>query len=320
MADWLKRLEEKPKYEDFPSSGGTEILRNKLYKYTSISKNDKINLLLSTPNIENIKYTKKNLLWQHLNFTDESLNPLRDQNFIRSIDAQVYVSNWQYEKFRYVYQIPTDNAYVIKNAIDQIEFKKREKTEKIKLIYTSTPWRGLDVLLESFNNLNRDDVELHVYSSTIIYGSGFANYVGNKYDELFEIAKNMKNVKYFGYASNEDVIKALQECHIFAYPSIFEETSCLAMIEAGAAGCDLVTTNLGALLETGSTYAKMLEMKNDRYSLVSSYTKFLNDAIDNYWSKSNQNLLKEQSEFYNKYYNWELIVPKWEKLFNELSN
>jgi glycosyltransferase involved in cell wall biosynthesis len=245
---------------------------------------------------------------------------LENPYFIKSVDAQIYVSHWQYEKFRQVYKVPTDNSYVIKNAINNIEFIKKPKNEKIKLVYISTPWRGLDVLIKSFEMLNRDDVELDVYSSVIIYGDGFASAVGDRYEELFKKAKSTKNINYKGYASNEEIIKSLQESHIFAYPSTFEETSCLSMIEAGAAGCELVTTDLGALFETGSEYAKMIPMQYNKIALVEKYTKVLNESIDNYWNKENQNRLKEQSDFYNKYYSWEKRKDEWNALLEKVSN
>ena len=46
--------------------------------------------------------------------------------------------------------------------------------------------------------------------------------------------------------------------HIFAYPSIWHETSCIAAIEAMAAGCEIVTTNLGALYETCSPFGRFI--------------------------------------------------------------
>jgi glycosyltransferase involved in cell wall biosynthesis len=318
MADWLQRIQE-PK-QQVPAKGGSEILKEKLYKYTNIEKLDNINLLLSTPDFEKIKFTKKNIIWQHLNYIDESLQNLKDPSFMKAIDAQVYVSNWQYEKFRYVYQITTENSYVIKNAIDPIDFVKRPKGDKLKLIYTSTPFRGLDVLLDSFELLNRDDIELDVYSSTLVYGSGYARHVGDQYQDLFDRAKSMKNVNYMGYSTNEEIHKAVQKANIFAYPSTFEETCCLAMIEAGAAGCEMVTTNLGALFETGSEYAKMIPIQSTKEQLVKNYSNALKDSIDNYWDKKNQDRLKEQSDFYNKYYDWNKRKDEWNILLEKVSN
>lgn len=313
MADWLQRKEMKP------AMGGTEILREGLYKYTNINEYDNINLLLCTPDYSKIKFTKKNILWQHLSYSDESLAPMRDATFMKSIQASVYVSNWQIEKFRYLFQIPVENSYVIKNAIEPIEFIEKPKGDKLKLIYTSTPFRGLSVLLDVFEKLNRDDIELDVYSSTAVYGTGYQNYHAGIWDDLFDRARAMDGVNYMGYANNEDIHKALQQAHIFSYPSIFEETACLAMIEAGAAGCDLVTTNLGALYETGSEYAKMVPIKANEIDLINTYAAALNETIDNYWDKSNQDRLKEQSNFYNKYYNWELRAKQWNRFFEEVA-
>jgi glycosyltransferase involved in cell wall biosynthesis len=315
MADWLQRIAGEMK----PAMGGTELMIQALKKHTKFSEYENINLISSTPNIDKVRYTKKNLLWQHLSYTDETLAPLKDPVFNKAIDAFVYVSHWQHEKFRYVYQVPVHNSYVIKNAIEPIEFKPKAKDGKLKLIYASTPFRGLDVLLDSFEMLNRDDIELDVYSSTIVYGTGYQNHTGNAYDALFDRARNMKNVNYKGYAPNEDVRKAMQEAHILAYPSIFEETSCLVMLEAGAAGCDMVTTNLGALYETGSEYAKMIPIQATKEDLAVKYAKALNEAIDNYWNKSNQEMLKKQSDFYNKFYSWERRAKEWNELFEKLS-
>lgn len=317
MADWLQRIVEDKAVK--PAKGGSELLRDGLYKHTKIAEYENINLLLSTPNINNVRFTKKNLLWQHLNYIDESLAPLRDNSFIKTIDSFVYVSHWQYEKFRYLFQVPTHNAHVIKNAIEPIEFIQKSKEGKLKLIYASTPFRGLDVLLDAFEILNRDDVELDVYSSTLMYGSGYQAAYANLYENLFNRAKSMKNVNYHAYAENNVIRKAMQDAHILAYPSIFEETSCLVMIEAGAAGCDMVTTNLGALLETGSEYAKMIPVQSDKEVLVVKYAKALNEAIDNYWDKGNQEKLKEQSDFYNQNYSWELRAKEWNSLFEQLS-
>lgn len=296
--------------------GGEDIMLANLAKYVDLEKYN-VNIINSKCRKELIDLDKRNILWQHVPANQQAVMGIRDKYFNRMLDAYVYVSHWQHEKFRYIHQIPLENAYVIKNAIDSIEFIEKPK-DKIKLIYTSMPYRGLTILLDAFEALNRDDVDLDVYSSTTIYGKEYVEYEGDKYDELFERAKNMKNVNYMGYAPHEDVIKALQEAHIFAYPCIFEETACLSMIEAGAAGCNLVVTNVGGLPETGSVYANLVPIQADEDLLVKNYAEALNETIDNYWSESNQELLKEQSNFYNKHYGWETRKHEWIKLLESL--
>jgi glycosyltransferase involved in cell wall biosynthesis len=180
------------------------------------------------------------------------------------------------------------------------------------------PYRGLNILLDAFELLNRDDVELDVYSSNIIYGKEYAEHVKNSYDDLFERAENMKNVNYKGYAPNDKIIEALQGSHVFAYPCMFEETSCLSMIEAAAAGCNLVVTNIGGLAETGSVFATLVPIQADEKILVQNYAKALNETIDSYWSDENQAHIREQSAFYNKYYSWEKRANEWVKLLDEL--
>jgi len=296
--------------------GGEDIMLAKLAKHVNLEKYN-VNIINSKCRKEFIDLDKRNVLWQHVPADQQAVMGIKDKYFNRMIDAYVYVSHWQHEKFRYIHQIPLENAYVIKNAIDPIEFVEKPK-DKIKLIYTSMPYRGLTILLDAFEALDRDDVELDVYSSNTIYGKEYVEHVGDEYDALFERARNMKNVNYIGYVPHEDVIKALQQAHIFSYPCIFEETACLSMIEAGAAGCNLVTTNVGGLPETGSVYANMIPIQADEDILIRNYSNALNETIDNYWSNENQALLKEQSDFYNIHYGWETRKHEWVKLLDSL--
>jgi hypothetical protein len=92
-----------------------------------------------------------------------------------------------------------------------------------------------------------------------------------------------------------------------------EETSCIAMMEAGAAGCKMVATNIGALFETGSEFAHLMPMQADKDTLVINYAKALSQAIDECKGFKGD---ERQSEFYNTHYAWSQRVPQWEQLFN----
>lgn len=296
--------------------GGSEIIYNNILKY--VKNIDDINLILSVCDFNLLNPNKPNVLLQELSYDQQNVMLMNNSEFVKAIDYFVYVSHWQYEKFRYIFKIPEKKSIIIKNAIDPIIYKKREKQDKLKLIYTSTPWRGLNVLLKSFELLNRDDVELHIYSSVKIYGDAFSKQEEEKYKPLFDKAKNMKNVIYHGYDTNENIKKNLVTSNIFTYPCIFEETSCISAIEAGMSGCNIVCTNFGALYETCTEFADYVPYNSDLQYLSKIFSIKLNEVIDNYWREENQNKLKKQAEYFNTFYTWKKRTLEWEQFITSI--
>jgi glycosyltransferase involved in cell wall biosynthesis len=294
--------------------GGTEILYNNLLKHAGFSWQDRVNLMVSACRPELIDSDRVNVVWQHLAYDQAAVIGMAyPQEFINQVDHFVYVSNWQLNEFKNRFAIEHCNNRVIPNAIDPIEYVSKPQ-DRIRLIYTSMPNRGLEILLNAFDIINRNDVELVVYSSDIIYGMGYARSVDH--EQLFYRCKKHPNIVYKGYAMNQAVRKALQSAHILAYPSIYEETSCLAAIEAGAAGCEIVTTNLGALPETCGPWATMTDYRygDSLQELSHRYADVLNTAINNYSNQSAQ----QQSNWFNQRYSWHTRTQQWKDFFNSI--
>ena len=297
--------------------GGSELVYLNILKY--VKHIDKINLILSTCDPKYIDPNKPNVILQELAYDQQAVQLMAEPQFTDLIDKFVFVSHWQYERFRRIFNVDPNKSVVIRNAIDPIEYKPRQKMDKLKLIYTSTPWRGLNVLLKAFELLERDDVELHIYSSVRIYGDSFAQATQKKYEPLFQKAREMKNVIYHGYAKNEEVRRAVAESHIYTYPSIFEETSCIAAIEAGAAGCKMVCVSYGALPETCLGFSDFVLYSSDYRKLAEVYAEKLNQVINDYWSYDTQMRLEQQTYCFNQYYCWENVTKEWEELIDKIS-
>lgn len=292
--------------------GGSELLHNNLIKYTGRDWEEQINLILSFTDPRFLDPKRVNVIWQHL-YTDQgAAQGMAYYQFTSQVDHYVYVSNWQLEQFRNDFNIDHLSNHVIKNAIEPIEFKEKPR-DKIKLIYTSMPDRGLEVLLEAWRIMNRTDAELIIYSSNIIYGKSYSDARRGQYDELFHACKTTPGITYKGFAMNKAVRKALQEAHILAYPSIFPETSCLAAIEAGAAGCKIVTTDYGALPETCGNWAVHVPHSYNIKDLTENYADVLNKAIDSYWTESYN--IQDQSQWFNNYYSWTNRSQEWKEFF-----
>ena len=299
--------------------GGSENQLRLLLKYLPDENFKNINLVLNNTDLKLLENDKINILWMQHFVNQEEAKNLGSKSYVDKLDFIVFNSHWNFEKFVYRFKVPENKCVVIKNAIEKIEYEAKP-TDKINLIYHTTPWRGLALLLKVFNNLNIENVELNVCSSTIIYGKKFHDQYGKKYENLFNECKNSKNVNYLGFLPNEKIIELLKKMHIYSYPSVWAETSCISAIESMGAGCEVVTTNLGALYETCAPFGTFASFDRNFNNLEKKYSKLLYKTIKNYWSDKNQEKLKLQRETINSIYSWDVRSNEWKNLFDEARN
>jgi glycosyltransferase involved in cell wall biosynthesis len=299
------------------SFGGSESQLRLLLKHLPDESFKDINLILNNTNYDLLEKNKINVLWMHHFVNQKEAKNLGSKDFLDKLDWIVYNSNWNLEQHIKYFNVPKHKTIVIRNAIEKIAFVNKP-SDKINLIYHTTPWRGLKILLKIFKNLNLENVELDVCSSTIIYGKKFNAVLGKKYEELFTECKNTKNVNYFGFLKNDKIIEKLKKTHIFAHPSIWPETSCIAAIESLAAGCEVVTTNLGALNETCSPFGKIINFEKKPEDLEIKYREALLDSIKNFWSEETQQKLKSQREIINNTYSWDVRSEEWKNFFYKI--
>ena len=154
-------------------------------------------------------------------------------------------------------------------------------------------------------------ITLDVYSSSKIYGSEFSEIHDEEFLPLYEQAKKLPNVNYIGYKPNEHIKEMMPQYDMFVYPSIFEETSCVSVLEALSCGVHVITNNFGALYETCAEWPVYVN-----YS--TNYEQMALDTASAIWTASNylhedyiQEHLDEQQKFYKKFYNWKKKGQEW---------
>jgi UDP-glucose:(glucosyl)LPS alpha-1,2-glucosyltransferase len=293
--------------------GGTELQYALLHKYVDKKLLNNFQITTSVPEKIPLAKDKINILWEQNSYDQPNIQPwMKDPSNHSKYDWYVFNSHWCAEKYRMFFKLPADKCTVIKNAIEHFpERKVYKKGDPIKLIFHPTPWRGLNVMLGAMQLIKNKNVTLDVYSSTEVYGTSFKKANDKIYQPLYKQAKKLPNVNYIGYKPNEQIVKNITQYQIFAYPNIWEETSCISAIEAMAAGLHMVTTNYGALYETCSEWPVYVQY-SDNYKRLAEAFAYAIDSLTSFLHEDGcQNHLQSQANFYKKFYNWQGRKEDW---------
>lgn len=301
-------------YEE--ANGGTELMNRALYERVDRALLDEFFIIKSR--VRDLDLRKKNILWLHDLWRDPEVQHLKDERSRSRFSRLVFVSNHQFVGYNLGLGVPFHESMVLRNAIEPIEWKEKEKYE-IRLIYHTTPHRGLQILVPVMQKLSEiwgDRIHLDVYSSFEAYGWKERD---EPYLDLFKQVAEHPNMTYHGFQPNDVIRKALQEAHIFAYPSIWEETSCIAAIEAMSAGCEIVCPNYGALPETTGNFATMYQFSEDMQYHANVFANVLNMSIQNHFDEANEKKRLYMKNWADNFYNWDMRANEWTGLLQGLS-
>ena len=219
-------------------------------------------------------------LWMHDTDAGDALTLGR----AAKLDAILVLSKWHLEHLRKrypfltmplrcqhpVYAKETDESplpheescfvrlVVVGDGIDPERFTwdKNEKhaRDKNKFIYTSSPDRGLEQLLGYWPQVRErlPEAKLEIFYGWDYYDRMNPN--GAFKAKIQKMVHDLKDagVTWRGRVGQKELAKVMQESAAWLYPGPhpFNETFCIGVVEAQAAGCVPVTRNNGALPET----------------------------------------------------------------------
>lgn len=295
--------------------GGTELMIEGLRKYADPDLLDQVHIIPSR--VRELAADKPNILWLHDMWSDPEAARLNDPAWRAQFDAIVFVSNWQRATYLVGHDMPYDGTIIMRNAIEPIPLHVKPLADYdtvIRIIYHTTPHRGLRLLVPVYERIYKDlgsKIHLDVYSSFNAYGWPERD---NEFKEVFDRCREHAGITYHGYKPNHVVREALKEAHIFAYPSVWEETSCIAAMEAMSAGCQIVCSDLGALPETTAGYAHTYPYSSDPNVHMMQFEAFLRRAIFGVKEFSTTYMTKQQANFANIMYNWQVRGQQWNAL------
>jgi glycosyltransferase involved in cell wall biosynthesis len=301
--------------------GGTELMVERLKAAIDPSYFDKVQLVVSKA--EELD-GRPAVLWVHdLPYQPGPQSALAP-HLIDRYNMTVFVSHWQRMMFHMQFpKLELSRTCVIKNGIVPfpyvdlgMPFMARQTWDgPMIVLYASTPHRGLQFLPDIADRCKDLPVEFHVYSSLKLYGQPEAD---QQYEPLYERIRNAPNMKYFGTVSNSDLRDAMLNAHMLCYPCIYEETSCLTVMEAMAAGLAVIVPSLGALPETCAEYTFMYDFVNSQEVLVNASVTRIQGLVDHWSSESMVNRRMAQISYANQAFDFTRRVPAWKTLFKSI--
>lgn len=209
------------------------------------------------------------VLWSHHAHDQAEIAALAQPGEADAWDGLVTLSEWQTRSYVDAFGIPRSKLQILRNGIAPAfaAGPAPSRGSSPTFAYTSTPFRGLRVLLDAWPAIRaaHPSASLRVFSSMAIYGPTAAE--KDRHGDLYERCRATPGVDYAGIVPQKDLAAALSTTDALLYPSTFAETSCIAVLEALAAGCRVYTTRTAALPETGAPWAKMLDL-GDRTTLA----------------------------------------------------
>ena len=301
--------------------GGTELLIEEFQSYVPRDLLDHFQIIPSR--FRTLDESKIRILWVHDLPEDPEYNHLKGDGH-KKFHLLVFVSNWQMQRFIERFQIPWEKCIVLQNAIrpftpEEIEGKHDVKDGIIKLIYHTTPHRGLNILVPVFARLCEEfkNIHLDVYSSLLMYGPAWAER-DKTYAPLYDQIKSMSQATYHGAVDQPTVRQAVAQAHIFAYPSTWQETSCRCLMEAMSAGCLSVHPNYAALFETSAGLTRQYQFSGNLEMHAHSFYQVLRETILNYKRPETAVVANVAKWYADSSYNWEQRGIHWAGVLKSL--
>jgi glycosyltransferase involved in cell wall biosynthesis len=208
------------------------------------------------------------VLWCHHAFDQPAIQALAKPEEQAAWDAVAFVSASQRQPYLDVFGLDQAKTVVMHNGVSPaFEAPISPLKEPPVLFYTSTPFRGLDVLLVAFPAIRQaTGATLRIFSSMDVYGMPNTDFEG-----LYALARGMNGVEYVGSIGQRQLAQELAGSTALAHPSTFPECHSIAAIEAMAVGAAVFTTDLGGQRETTGGLASMIPAHGDKPRLAREF-------------------------------------------------
>jgi GT2 family glycosyltransferase/glycosyltransferase involved in cell wall biosynthesis/tetratricopeptide (TPR) repeat protein len=250
--------------------------------------------------------------WVH----DIWLSPEKPIHTDIKIDKYLCLSQWHRDFFLTHHDVAPEKIAVTRDGVDLSRFNHNLMRQRGRMIYSSSPDRGLDVLLDMLPRIRKrvPNAELHVFY-------GFDNWekavrVRNNAAEIAWMERikqqlRQPGVVYHGRVGQAQLAIEFLKSDLWAYPTHFTETFCITACEAMAAGLPVITTDLAALNTTVRGAGLLLPGDPRSEAYQDRFVEFVVAVLtDNaMWTRASEDSKRCAQKF-----SWDGIADEWLRL------
>lgn len=197
---------------------------------------------------------------------------------MKQVNAVLCLSEFHRKHLTKKYPYLKDKLIIVGNGIDPDKFPVLGEARGNRIVYTSSPDRGLEQALTYWPDIKAavPDAEFHIY-----YGWDNYDKMGGSlaFKRKIQALAKQEGVVWHGRMGQNQLYKELSRSNVLFYPGPhpFEETFCISVLEAAACGATPVTRANGALSET-NIYGRVIHDGRTR-DLAAAYLYALKSAL-----------------------------------------
>lgn len=254
------------------------------------------------------------MLWLH----DVPNNPDFTEDRVEQLDKIAVLSEYHKSLLRLhkngmFFPMPDEKVFVTSNGIPPLTNEWKGKSHS--LIYASSYDRGLIYLLQNWKKVREavPDAELNIYYGWDLYDKV---HQGNPAREQWknDVLNMMKQdgIVSHGRVGHKALHAAFAKASVWAYPTDFQEISCITAMKAQALGAIPCVTDYAALQETVKNGIKVdVDITTDegQEEYITALTNLLKDEA------KQEDIRKTMVPWARKYFAWDNVAKLWGEEF-----
>lgn len=243
------------------------------------------------------------------------LNSPDDIQYHTKVDKFFCLSTKHKEFLSEHHKIDSDRILITSNGIDFERFKDVSicNKDRYKVIYTSSPDRGLENLLNMWDEIKK---RIPLLKLDVYYGFDWIK--DKQWVDMMISRMRDLGVHYHGKVNQYELADAFMTSRVFTAPNWFSETFCIGALECMISGCVYLGSAYWGLLDTVKDSGVLIPMENAMDCTTPNYhALFINELEELINNDVYYNRIQYKGFERVKRFSWSNVALQWHSWFQK---